>query len=452
MTFLHRALASIGVVLTICVALSLRPTAQAPSSSIQQNLSTTVCPGAGCVDLAVGGLTNVSIQLAGTFSGTVTFRATTDGTNYVALSMTPSAGGSAVTTATAAGLWNAPAGGYQTVRAVFTSYVSGNPSATISAGGVSPNLLVSNNTWTGTNTFDGDVTVTDATCTGTCTGFGGGGGGNLSGTLTASRIPVASGAQTVTDSANLTWDLTYLRLMAGGSGDVETLPAWPHNAGLAPMIASAQGYNAVSPTLDLINETASGTGYPRYPSPEVSIFTYRGTPPSIAQVDDSDTLFDLNVLPYDGDNWLNGPPIMVVTVDGTVPGDGSVGVPTTTHLFGADHDYDWWEFSIESTGHLTFPGTGLSGSNAVAWQVSTAGEMDIYRTAITRGATDYEAIVTAWSGTTAQIGPTKGGTGTLRGLELTGASLTLDALLAPSGQHCNLRVDDAGNVSTAGCS
>lgn len=67
----------------------------------------------------------VAFQVTGTFVGTVTFQATIDGTNWVALSMTPSAGGAAVTTAAAAALVRGVCSGYSQVRAQVTAFTSG---------------------------------------------------------------------------------------------------------------------------------------------------------------------------------------------------------------------------------------------------------------------------------------------------------------------------------------
>jgi len=48
---------------------------------------------------------NGTVDLSGTFTGTAQFEGTIDGTNWRALSVTPLAGGTAVTSATAVGAW-----------------------------------------------------------------------------------------------------------------------------------------------------------------------------------------------------------------------------------------------------------------------------------------------------------------------------------------------------------
>lgn len=66
------------------------------AASAQTSLSTTVCPGAGCVVYQVGGQGAIGIQVSNTFSGTLTFYGSIDGGNYYALPMTPIAGGATV--------------------------------------------------------------------------------------------------------------------------------------------------------------------------------------------------------------------------------------------------------------------------------------------------------------------------------------------------------------------
>jgi hypothetical protein len=99
------------------------------SSLSAADLSTTTCPGAGCVTYPAGNLTSATIQISGTFVGTLTFQATQDGTNYVSLgvvsvgSTTPT---TYVTTATTPGIFRADhAYGFRNIRVVFTAYTSG---------------------------------------------------------------------------------------------------------------------------------------------------------------------------------------------------------------------------------------------------------------------------------------------------------------------------------------
>jgi hypothetical protein len=84
---------------------------------------------AGCEDAEF-----VGVQVSGTFSGTLTFQATIDGTNWVTMAVQPLGATAAttwVTTATAAGVWTRPVGGLKQVRVQMTAYTSGSASVTI---------------------------------------------------------------------------------------------------------------------------------------------------------------------------------------------------------------------------------------------------------------------------------------------------------------------------------
>jgi len=80
--------------------------------------------GAGST-LAVNAYCYVVFQVVGTFSGTVTFQATVDGTNWIAVRATNMNTGTAGTTATAAGLYQLGVAGIGIVRANITVYASG---------------------------------------------------------------------------------------------------------------------------------------------------------------------------------------------------------------------------------------------------------------------------------------------------------------------------------------
>lgn len=74
----------------------------------------------------------VGVQLvSSSFVGTVSFFASIDGTNFVALGMTPSTGAAVATTATAAGLWSADVSAYCCVQITATAYTSGSMAALI---------------------------------------------------------------------------------------------------------------------------------------------------------------------------------------------------------------------------------------------------------------------------------------------------------------------------------
>lgn len=105
--------------LLLLVALLLGLVISARAQSISQvspilrngNLTTTTCTGTslaqtGCVGINMGGYKVVTVSLQGSWTGTVTFEISLDGTNFVVQNMLPNNGTqTAVTTATANGIW-----------------------------------------------------------------------------------------------------------------------------------------------------------------------------------------------------------------------------------------------------------------------------------------------------------------------------------------------------------
>jgi len=77
----------------------------------------------------VGGLALVAVQVTGTFSATITFEGTIDGTNWVSLLARDVASGAAATTATAAGIYQVPCSGLSQIRARISAYTSGSVTA-----------------------------------------------------------------------------------------------------------------------------------------------------------------------------------------------------------------------------------------------------------------------------------------------------------------------------------
>ena len=73
----------------------------------------------------------VAVQVTGTFSATITFEASVDGTNYVAFNMTPSNSGTDASTATAAGAFTKETGAFSAFRARCSTYSNGSPVVTI---------------------------------------------------------------------------------------------------------------------------------------------------------------------------------------------------------------------------------------------------------------------------------------------------------------------------------
>lgn len=81
----------------------------------------------------------VSLQITGTFNGVISFEATVDNTNWVALHMQPVGAAEATATAvvsytsttTAIGIWNASTKAYGGIRAKCSTYTSGSPVLTL---------------------------------------------------------------------------------------------------------------------------------------------------------------------------------------------------------------------------------------------------------------------------------------------------------------------------------
>ena len=120
--------------LLVALLLSGHAAAQpAPPATVAASLTSTTCPGTGCADLNVSGYASVAVQLAGTWTATVTFRGSVDGTNYQAINCTPTNSSSATTSATANGVWFCSVTGLKFARAVVTAYTSGTVSATLQA-------------------------------------------------------------------------------------------------------------------------------------------------------------------------------------------------------------------------------------------------------------------------------------------------------------------------------
>lgn len=77
-------------------------------------------PGDGAV------LGTAVLQLSGTFTATVTFEATVDDSNWIAIQGTNLNAGTAASTATAAGLFRFNLAGLSKLRARVSAYTSGN--------------------------------------------------------------------------------------------------------------------------------------------------------------------------------------------------------------------------------------------------------------------------------------------------------------------------------------
>jgi hypothetical protein len=85
------------------------------------------------VTLSLAGDAGAMIQIADTFTGSLSFLATADGQNYVAIAGTPIGGGTAVTLATAGGIWTFSVGGLLALRVTATALSTGAARVTMRA-------------------------------------------------------------------------------------------------------------------------------------------------------------------------------------------------------------------------------------------------------------------------------------------------------------------------------
>lgn len=168
------------IVRVACLLLLL---AVATRAHAQQNVSaaltSTTCPGSGCVTLGVSGVGGVGVQITGTFTATVQFEGSVDGVTYAAMNMTPIASTSAVTSATAGGIWSGGVGGLSVVRVRVSAYTSGTVTVRIQNAPVSARSLV---------------------------GSGGGGGGTIGGSIAQNQVAFGLSSDTITGSSDFTWD------------------------------------------------------------------------------------------------------------------------------------------------------------------------------------------------------------------------------------------------------
>lgn len=125
---------TLGIAVLI-VACSIAGIAQAPLRTLQNAAAATGNGTAFDVE-SYGG---VNIQITGTFSATITFETTTDGTNWVARKATNVTDEVSATTATAAGEYNVQVAGATQFRARISAYTSGT--VTVRARGTSGSIV-----------------------------------------------------------------------------------------------------------------------------------------------------------------------------------------------------------------------------------------------------------------------------------------------------------------------
>lgn len=96
-------------------------------------VSNTLTTGIPSLPIDVRGLGAVGLQVAGTWTGTITFEASIDGRTFVALNMVPSNSATPASTTTGSGAWTANVAGFTLVRARWSTTTSGAPEVTLLA-------------------------------------------------------------------------------------------------------------------------------------------------------------------------------------------------------------------------------------------------------------------------------------------------------------------------------
>lgn len=122
----------LSVFLLVC--LWALPASAQTSGQLAGNLNAT-SGASSCVILPVAGMGTGSVQIVGTWVGTISFTVanTGDAADYKALNMAPSNSSTQVTSSTANGLWSGSVAGYRFFRACMTAYTSGTASLLLSA-------------------------------------------------------------------------------------------------------------------------------------------------------------------------------------------------------------------------------------------------------------------------------------------------------------------------------
>ena len=105
-------------------------------TTLNSNLTSGVATANSAVALSLTGASGWAVDVRGTFTGTITFQGSIDGTNWFSISMLPAGGGvnvAAVTTTTAVGAWTGSANGMQQVRATFSASPTGTATIVLRA-------------------------------------------------------------------------------------------------------------------------------------------------------------------------------------------------------------------------------------------------------------------------------------------------------------------------------
>lgn len=323
-------------------------------------------------------------------------------------------------------------------------------------------FLTQAHTWTATQTF-ANITV-GGTCTGCASATG------LSGTLTAGRIPYASGAQTVVDSANFAQTVVSVGMdYLWGPGEYSA--QFMANLPTAAVTPTAQFGSVISIDVNPTAGDATGSSYwalqpIAYNTSTRHIFEIGGFNTFVGHV-------GVGVL----DNLYGGSYFIQTQAGaGNVAAayglQGSIGIQPSSH---ADTSYAFQASSSldgDVDSGYSFYGKNLSsgtvdvfthyygdaiGTRAINAYSFWSDEQGVFRiksdntfdsvyqaipalynpqfTKYTPGAANYERCIPGcqWNGNVAEYGTEKGGTGTLRSFKLIGTSMELAAITTATG-------------------
>ncbi|MDE2097856.1 MAG: hypothetical protein KGL39_11455 [Patescibacteria group bacterium] len=140
--FLTNTLSNLRISILAILALALAPCVPAQAQSVFQTLtvsgsltaSGSSCGATNCVLLnVISTAATAAVQVAGTYSGTLQFEGSVDGTNFNAIVAIPtgSVGGARVTSTTGTGAWQVNTSGFAAVRVRCSAYTSGTATVTI---------------------------------------------------------------------------------------------------------------------------------------------------------------------------------------------------------------------------------------------------------------------------------------------------------------------------------
>lgn len=248
---------------TMLVVALLAGRAEAQQPFASKTISSTTCPGAGCLVVDVQGMGSAGLQITGTFVGTISFNVAQDAVNYVAVNATPNNSAIDVQSTTAPGYWTVKIPGARWLQIVFSAYTSGTAVVTTQLAQSAASYRPPFNGNSGT-CLAGDGTF--QTCAGgTGSGVPGGstntaqynaGGGNFGGvTLNATTTPkylrqISSAAPTLVQPQSS--DLSDVAALAVVAGNLSQFAATT-SAQLASVLSDETGTGAAvfgtSPTI-----------------------------------------------------------------------------------------------------------------------------------------------------------------------------------------------------------